>query len=165
MSAESKTYELRSGKDLRAGDEEHTDEHLGRILLTRHVCHGNGDSFQQGQSFVVIRRNGLLHQTTSEAYERDSSRDEYQADPLVGVQLAAEEDDAKDPDPEDEESSCHLVDRDGGIDETDIHQGRPGQIADRRQEEPELGPAGQGEDGAVRIFSRCLCCRRSDRLG
>lgn len=102
MSTESKTYELRSGKDLRSSNEKHTNEHLGRILLTRHVRHGHGDSFQQGQTFVVIRRDGLFHQTTSEAYERDSSRDEYQTHPLVRVQLSTEEDDAEDPDPKNE---------------------------------------------------------------
>ena len=65
---------------------------------------------------------GVLDERTTEADDGDAAHDDDEGEPLVEVQAALEEQDREDADEEDECTPRHLEDRDGGIEQADVHQ-------------------------------------------
>lgn len=65
---------------------------------------------------------GILDERTAEADDAYAAHDDDKGEPLVEVQAALEEYDGEDADEEDKCTTRHLEDRDGGIEQADVHQ-------------------------------------------
>ncbi len=64
----------------------------------------------------------VLNQRTAEANDAYAAHDDDKGEPLVEVQAAVEEHDREDTDEEDECTTRHLEDRDGRVEQADVHQ-------------------------------------------
>jgi len=71
---------------------------------------------------------GVLDEGAAEADDGDAAHDDEKGEPLVKVEAAVEKDDREDADEEDECATCHLEDRDWGIEQANVHQLRVGGV-------------------------------------
>ena len=108
--------------------------------------------FKPGRIRLVLVE-GLLDEGAAESDDGDATHDDDEGEPLVEVQAAVEKHDGEDADEEDERAAGHLEDRDGCIEEADVHQLYMGCGFAGGE-----GSAGKGENESVRIRSLIEVC-------
>ena len=77
--------------------------------------------FKLGKIGPVVTE-GVLDERTAETDDGYATHDDDEGEPLVEMQAALEEEDREDTDEEDECTTRHLEDRDGSVEQADVHQ-------------------------------------------
>ena len=75
-----------------------------------------------GGTELVPIAEGILDEGAAEADDSDAAHDDKEGEPLVEVEPAVEKHDGEDADEEDEGAAGHLEDRDGRVEQADVHQ-------------------------------------------